>query len=284
MFTRPQLSSTTPIRIIAGANTGLHDPLGFKLAYSKLSGRLYAGVGNEVFVFDVHADGDTAPLRTISGAATGLRTFMRGLAANPVTGEIFVLTSGTTDTLPEGSGITVYPRLANGNTAPIRTITGKFDNSNSIAFTPPASVSINAGGTAATNFTADSNYTGGGVVTWADTVDTSALIGIVPAQSVLRSDREGNFTYKFTGFAPSSYHAVTVYFVENYFTAPGKRIFTVYANGAPLADDLDVFAEARARFKAIQRTMIVPATGNGEIFIQQLPTKDQSKIGAIVIN
>lgn len=285
----PQLSSTTPIRIISGSNTGLTRPInqfetGFKVAYSKLSGRIYAGLNSKVLVFDAHANGNTAPLRTISGAATGLRTFIHGIAGNPVTGEIFVLSRDISNGVPSGSSITVYAQLANGNAAPLRTLTGGFDDSSDIAFTSPATVSINAGGAAATNFTADSNFTGGSIVSWTNNVDTSALIGITPAQSVLRSDREGNFTYKFTGFTPDSYHTVTFYFVENYFTAPGKRVFTIYANGVAVVYNLDIFAEAGARFKAIQHSMIIPANGNGEFLIQQLPSKDQSKVGAIVIN
>jgi hypothetical protein len=283
----PQLNGGVPIRIIAGSNTGLDGTGGYSLAYSKLSGRIYAGsfTGQpKVLVFDSHANGNVAPLRTITGAATGLKSFIGSLAGNPATGEIFVLSTDAQGV----AAITVYPQLANGNTAPTRTIrdsvTG-FTSSTAIAFTPPPTLAINAGGGASSNFSADSYVTGGASVTWTNPVDTSWLVGVPPPQNVLQSDREGNFSYKITGFVPGSQHTVTAYFVENYFTAINKRVFNFYVNGVIYLQDFDVFMQADfKRFKAIQRTFIVYATGKGEIFVQGIATKDQAKVGAIVVN
>ncbi len=280
----PQLVGGAPIRVITGANTHLFSPggpdAGFRVSYSKLTGRLYAGISSvsstesKVFVFDSHANGNVAPLRIISGAATGLGSSVRGVAANPVTGEIFVLSDGN---------VTVYPQLADGNAVPLRTLTG-FGSSTDMAFSPPPSVSINAGGAASSNFIADSNFTGGGAVTWTNAVDTSSLVGTIPPQNVLQSDREGNFSYKLTGFTPNSLHTITAYFVENYFSAPNKRVFTLYANGAPFFVNLDIFAATGAKFIAIQRSLTVNASVKGEILIQAVASKDQAKIGAIVVN
>ncbi len=283
----PHLNGGVPIRTIAGANTGLDGTGGYTIAYSKLSGRIYVGsfTGQpKVLVFDSHANGNVAPLRIITGAATGLRSFIGSIAGNPATGEIFVLSADAQG----AAAITVYPQLANGNAAPTRTIndsTASFTSNTTIAFTPPPTVAINAGGGASSNFSADSYVTGGASVTWTNPVDTSWLVGVPPPQNVLRSDREGNFSYKITGFVPDSQHTVTAYFVENYFTAPNKRVFNFYINGVIYLPDFDVFVQAGfARFKAIQRTFIVYATGNGEIFVEGIATKDQAKVGAIVVN
>lgn len=283
----PHLSSTTPIRTIAGSNTGLDGTGGYSLAYSKLSGRIYAGsfTGQpKVLVFDSHANGNVAPLRTITGAATGLRPYIGSLAGNPATGEIFVLSADA----QSAAVITVYPQLANGNAAPSRTIndsTASFTGNTTIAFTPPPTVAINAGGGASSNFSADTYFIGGASVTWTNPVDTSWLVGVPPPQNVLQSDREGNFNYKITGFVPNSQHTVTAYFVENYFTDKNKRVFNFYVNGVLYLQDFDVFMQADfKRFKAIQRTFIVYASGNGEISVQGIATKDQAKVGAIVVN
>lgn len=294
----PQLAGGAPTRIIGGPATGL-DSLhtdfgsgGFRVSYSKLTGRIYTGVSggspglSKVSVFDSHATGNAAPLRVISGNATGLKSFIHGVAGNPVTGEIFVLSNDGAFT--NGPGIiTVYSQLADGNVAPIRTITdasSQFISSLDIAFSSPPIVSINAGGTASGNFVADTGFSGGASVAWANAVDTSSLVGIAPPQNVLRNDREGNFTYTISGLTPNSTHSITLYFVENYFTAIKKRVFNVTANGSVVLNNFDVFAEAGARFKAIQRSIVVNANASGAIVLQFNASVDQAKVGAIVIN
>jgi hypothetical protein len=71
---------------------------------------------NSVTVYTRTASGNTAPLRTIQGAATGLSDPI-GVVVDTVNNELVVANIGT-------NSITVYPRTANGNTAPLRTLTG----------------------------------------------------------------------------------------------------------------------------------------------------------------
>jgi hypothetical protein len=70
--------------------------------------------GNSVLVFPLGATGNTPPLRTISGAQTGL-SLPLGIARDSA-GNLYVANR-------EGSTVTVYPPLASGNVAPIRTLT-----------------------------------------------------------------------------------------------------------------------------------------------------------------
>jgi 6-phosphogluconolactonase (cycloisomerase 2 family) len=72
--------------------------------------------GNFVRVYSRTASGKTAPLRTLSGAATGLQD-PRGLALDATNDELFVANQ-------DGNSVTVYSRSANGNTAPVRTLSG----------------------------------------------------------------------------------------------------------------------------------------------------------------
>src|ERR1700682_1923970 len=73
---------------------------------------------NSVTVYTRTANGNVAPLRTISGAATGLNS-PEGLAVDAVNNELFVAND-----FPANGTVTVYALTANGNVAPLRTIAG----------------------------------------------------------------------------------------------------------------------------------------------------------------
>src|SRR5438128_311331 len=74
------------------------------------------GSGNSVTVYARTANGNVAPLRTISGASTGLAG-PRGVAVDLVNNELAVTNQNITS-------VTVYARTANGNVAPLRNISG----------------------------------------------------------------------------------------------------------------------------------------------------------------
>ena len=67
-----------------------------------------------ITVYSRSASGDVAPVRTISGGATGLNDPI-GLAVDPVHDEVLVANFS-------GHSITVYSRTASGNVAPLRTL------------------------------------------------------------------------------------------------------------------------------------------------------------------
>lgn len=72
---------------------------------------------NAVTVYGRNANGNVAPLRVLTGNATGLGS-PSGIAVDLVNDEIYVVNK-----TPPYS-VTVYPRTANGNVAPLRTLTG----------------------------------------------------------------------------------------------------------------------------------------------------------------
>jgi DNA-binding beta-propeller fold protein YncE len=92
--------------------------------------------GNSVTVFARTASGNVAPLRTISGAATGLDR-PQSVALDPVADEIFVVN-------PKSASITVYPRMANGNVAPLRTITTNATLGTDPGLTSPQAIALDA--------------------------------------------------------------------------------------------------------------------------------------------
>jgi DNA-binding beta-propeller fold protein YncE len=74
---------------------------------------------NAVTVYARRANGNVAPMRTLTGNLTGLSS-PSGIAVDEVNDEIYVANK----TAPYS--VTVYPRSANGNIAPLRTITGNL--------------------------------------------------------------------------------------------------------------------------------------------------------------
>ena len=68
--------------------------------------------GDSITVYDRTAGDNTAPIRTLSGAATGLND-PSGLVVDTVNDELVVA---------NGDSITVYNRTASGNATPIRTL------------------------------------------------------------------------------------------------------------------------------------------------------------------
>jgi len=145
-----------------------------------------------------------------------------------------------------------------------------------------AILQINCGGPAISPYAPDIDFTNGTAHTWTHAVDTSLLTGTLPPQATLLDDREGTFTYTLPGYVPSSTHTVTLYFVEQYWTVAGKRVFSVAANGTTVIANLDVFAAAGAQYKAIQRSFTTTANTSGQIVLTFSASVDQAKCSAIL--
>ncbi|GIH34324.1 hypothetical protein [Microbispora amethystogenes] len=122
--------SATPVRVIAGPHTGLGSCSStcdqIAVAYSAFTGRLYVAVSQgqqtRINVYAGNASGDAAPVRVISGPATGLAgKVITGIAGSQVDGTIYVLTKAAAFNSP--GSILAFDRLAGGNTPPRRTFT-----------------------------------------------------------------------------------------------------------------------------------------------------------------
>lgn len=107
--------NATPIRTIAGPNTGLTVPFGIAL-----DDRRNIYVTNyspySVLVFAAGANGNATPVRTISGSNTGL-SGPNGIAVDG-SKNIYVANYDALD-------VTVYAAGSNGNVSPVRTIGGR---------------------------------------------------------------------------------------------------------------------------------------------------------------
>jgi hypothetical protein len=143
VFTGGAGGGASPVRVISGPNTGLDScSAGCKVSvtFSPLTGRIYAAVSSgattHISVFAGNASGDTRPVRTIEGSATGLAGMViTGIADSQLNGTIYAMVK----TSQFGTGrINAYGRFANGNVAPLRSFTDRgsgFANAAGIAIT-----------------------------------------------------------------------------------------------------------------------------------------------------
>ncbi len=119
VFARTADGNAAPLRTLVGAGTMLNFPTG--VAVDSVHGELaVANVGLDALRFYTRtANGDAAPLRSITGAAT-LLAAPQGIAIDVVNDEVVAVNAVN----GAGNSVTVYPRTAPGDVAPLRTIKG----------------------------------------------------------------------------------------------------------------------------------------------------------------
>jgi len=147
--------NVAPVRTITGTLTGLADPSGIAV---DPPGRIFVGNENTpslngfVTVYNTGANGNVAPLRTISGANTGFSNGVYGVAWH--NRKIYV-TSGNSAV---SSRIGIFPAASNGNVAPTKSISGSATALNApvgITVTPNNRIYVaNVGGISVTLYKA----------------------------------------------------------------------------------------------------------------------------------
>jgi len=160
---------------------------------------------------------------------------------------------------------------------------GESSNSSETAVSLGAfAVAVNSGGSAANQFLADTNFTGGTqAAPVSTTIDTTGVIAPAP-QAVYQTERYGNFTYTFTNLTPGVTHKVRLHFAETYWTSVGQRRFNVFINGTQVLTNFDIITAAGAANKAtVQEFNITP--GAGQIAIQYVTVTDNAKSSGIEI-
>ena len=260
----------------------------------------YGGIGSAV-QFSVN--------QATAGAATLSFRYANGSSARPLTIIVNGQTIGTISGANTGSwetwqNFTLNANLIAGNNT-IKAIAGAVGGGNLDSLTitstgnggngdnggggdtnpPPtggSSVFIDAGGPAAGNYAADNGFSGGSTYSTTATVDTSAVADPAP-QSVYKTERFGNFTYTLSGLTAGSSYTVRLDFAELYWSAAGKRVFSVTGNGASWLNNFDIYAAAGAKNKAIARSFSAVADGNGRIAITFKSSVDNAKISAISV-
>lgn len=144
--------------------------------------------------------------------------------------------------------------------------------SGSVVFADNAGGALYAGSTGIT-YAADSKYTGGSVGT------TTAAISNTTDDRVYQSERYGNFSYNLP--VANGNYQVTLKFAENYWTATGKRVFSVKINGQTAVSNLDLYAKAG---KNVAYDVVIPVTvTNGTLGINFISQTNYAKVNGIVV-
>ncbi len=145
------------------------------------------------------------------------------------------------------------------------------------------SVQIDAGGTGAAPYIADTDFTGGAASNIGDSVDTSGVSDPAP-ESVYLTCRYGySFSYIIPNLTPGDAYTVRLHFAETYWTKVGQRIFNVAINDQSVLPDFDIIAAAGGPNKAVAETFTVTAESSGTITIQFTTDKDNAQINAIQV-
>jgi WD40 repeat protein len=120
VYPRTATGADAPVRTISGGLTeltGEFQGLRFDHVHDEIFATLYDSPNpGKILVFSRTANGNVAPLRVITGAATELGTAVMPLFLDLENDEII--------TASDTSALLVFARTANGNTAPIRSIKG----------------------------------------------------------------------------------------------------------------------------------------------------------------
>ena len=159
---------------------------------------------------------------------------------------------------------------------------GSANSSEQTAALGAFAVAVDSGGSAAGQFAADANFSGGtqAAATTA-AIDTSGLVAPAP-QAVYQTERYGNFTYAFNGLTPGANYKVRLHFAETYWTSVGQRRFNVYINGKQVLTNFDIIAVAGAPNKATIQEFTSSAN-TGQIAIQYTTVTDNAKSSGIEI-
>jgi Malectin domain len=148
----------------------------------------------------------------------------------------------------------------------------------------PASstVDINSGGPAVSSFLADQDFSGGSVVATSGDIQTINVPKGLPME-VFQDSRTGTFTYTVKGFAPSSNHTVTLYFVEPTFDGVGSRLFNVSINGKAVLSNFDVFLAAGDMDTPVAKQLAAAADGMGQYVISFTPVRNDALLSGLQI-
>src|SRR3954447_6999272 len=138
---------------------------------------------------------------------------------------------------------------------------------------------LNTGGGAVT--TSGTSYLGDQYFSGGQTFSVTAPIANTTDDALYQDERFGqNFSYAIP-LANGNYN-VTLKFAENYFDAPGQRIFDVNAEGKLVVDNLDVWSAAGGKNKALD--VVVPVSvQDGTLNLQFLSSVNNALIDAIRI-
>jgi hypothetical protein len=141
---------------------------------------------------------------------------------------------------------------------------------------------VNSGGGTVGSFVAD-NYVSGGVTTSTTAaIDLTGVLSPAPA-GVYQSERTGNFTYTFNSLKPNTVYTIRLHLAETQYGQSNQRRINVDVNGVRAVTDLDIYATAKARNKAVVRELAATTTATGQIKVGFTSSMGVAKLCGIEI-
>jgi beta-glucanase (GH16 family) len=155
------------------------------------------------------------------------------------------------------------------------------DSAATESFGDGGGIAIHAGGYAVENYASEMFSVGGFTNFHNVKMDTSMVENPAP-QAVYQTEHWGASDWAIPNLNPQADYTLRLHFVENTFTAAGKRKFNVLINGQQVLTDFDIFAAAGAMSKAVTQDFVVTPDENGVVAIQFVPgSADQPTVSGI---
>lgn len=192
---------------------------------------------------------------------------------NPDGSEVLevVNTSGSAKTIKVGEAGNTFSRSVAAHSTNTFTWSGSVNTYHVIAGSTGTWGAVNGD-----HYTADANFTGGTVP-----VNTTPAIANSADDPLYQSERYGtSFGYAFP--LPTGRYRVGLKLSENYFTSANQRVFSVSAEGSTQISNLDIYAAAGSRYKALERSFDVNVT-DGTLNLGFAATLDKAKVDAISV-
>jgi len=229
--------------------------------------------------------GQVALSWTASTGATAYNVYRGTVFDGEATTPIATVTSPSYTDTGVTNGTLYFYEVAATNSVGISGDTNQITMMPMAAGGTSGAASIDCGGGAAQPFIADTNFGSGATSSITHAINTSDwLTSPVPPQSVLQTNRHGQMTYRMGGFTPGQNRRVTLYFVEHFWSAAGKRLFNVIINGNQVLTDFDVFADAGGQYIAVQHTFTTTVNSSGAVVVQFVSGVDNPIVNGIVVN
>jgi hypothetical protein len=233
---------------------------------------------------DLYLDGNYY-VQILNGLTLSKATVYLGDAAGSISGQMHFFdnaTLGGIGTVMYGknaeNGIYAYgengAKLTIGAGITIRGSSGTLGNESDSGCIVINQGTIDAddGGGMSGNFLYDKDYSGGysSAGSTSHRIDISGVSAPAP-QSVYQTWRFGGdwnpFTYALKNLMPGVNYSVRLHFADSAMNAVGKRQFNVSINGIQVLKNFDIVAESGGVDKAVMKSFMATADGNGQIKI-----------------
>jgi hypothetical protein len=171
-------------------------------------------------------------------------------------------------TIPMSTQIYVGLAVTSHNTSELNEST--FDSVSVTSATTSGYFAVEAGGGPTGTYQADEFYSGGNTAQFSAPINLSGVTDPAP-QGVYQTERYGTFAYTIPNLKAGALYTVRLHFSEDYWDAPGQRIFDVAINGTQVLSNFDIFATTGGMDTAIAEQFAANADSSGQITINFYP-------------